>query len=251
MSVEGIASGIATRLTRVGRARGHRASVARTDRPWRAAPLVAPRPGRAALVHVDDTHPGGRADAAGSGAAHGTARPGGRRPLGRLRRRHGPHRRQARPLRRDGRRRARSRRPSSPTAPAAPSATSREWLNAQAAGGYVEYHPVSGTYELTPGAALVLADPESPCSCRRAWTCRRRCSSTRGQAIEASAPARASPGASTTRRSTSGVAAFYRNALPREHRRASGSRRSTASRSAQAGARGRRRRLRPRPLDDR
>src|SRR5687768_7494467 len=33
----------------------------------------------------------------------------------------------------------------------------REWLNAQVAGGYVDYHAVSGTYELSPEHALVLA----------------------------------------------------------------------------------------------
>ncbi len=34
----------------------------------------------------------------------------------------------------------------------------REWLNAQVAGGYVNYHPTSGTYELTPEQAAILAD---------------------------------------------------------------------------------------------
>ena len=38
----------------------------------------------------------------------------------------------------------------------------REWLNAQAAGGYVAYHRVSGTYELTPEQAFLLADEHSP-----------------------------------------------------------------------------------------
>lgn len=44
-----------------------------------------------------------------------------------------------------------------------------EWLNAQAAGGYVEYHPVSGTYELGPEGRAVLADPESPVFVPPAW----------------------------------------------------------------------------------
>ena len=44
-----------------------------------------------------------------------------------------------------------------------------EWLNAQAAGGYVEYHPVSGSYELTPEGRFVLADPESPVFVPPAW----------------------------------------------------------------------------------
>jgi len=44
-----------------------------------------------------------------------------------------------------------------------------EWLNAQAAGGYVEYHPVSATYELTPEGRAVLADPDSPVFIPPAW----------------------------------------------------------------------------------
>src|SRR5947199_6380845 len=38
----------------------------------------------------------------------------------------------------------------------------REWLNAQAAGGYVEYDPASGRYSLPPEQALALTDSESP-----------------------------------------------------------------------------------------
>src|SRR6478672_10452990 len=38
----------------------------------------------------------------------------------------------------------------------------REWLNAQAAGGYVEYDPAGGRYTLPPEQALALTDPDSP-----------------------------------------------------------------------------------------
>jgi SAM-dependent methyltransferase len=38
----------------------------------------------------------------------------------------------------------------------------REWLNAQAAGGYVEYDPESARYTLPPEQALALTDAESP-----------------------------------------------------------------------------------------
>src|SRR5438105_13483311 len=38
----------------------------------------------------------------------------------------------------------------------------REWLNAQAAGGYVEYDPESGGYTLPPEQALALTEPDSP-----------------------------------------------------------------------------------------
>ena len=38
----------------------------------------------------------------------------------------------------------------------------QEWLNAQAASGFVEYDPGAQTYTLTPEAALVFADDSSP-----------------------------------------------------------------------------------------
>jgi len=38
----------------------------------------------------------------------------------------------------------------------------REWLNAQAAGGYVTYHPGSGSYTLPPEQAVALTDESSP-----------------------------------------------------------------------------------------
>jgi 2-polyprenyl-3-methyl-5-hydroxy-6-metoxy-1,4-benzoquinol methylase len=38
----------------------------------------------------------------------------------------------------------------------------REWLNAQAAGSYVDYDPDSGRYTLPPEQAVALTDPDSP-----------------------------------------------------------------------------------------
>ena len=38
----------------------------------------------------------------------------------------------------------------------------REWLNNQAAGGYVAYDSGTGTYELPDEQALALADEDSP-----------------------------------------------------------------------------------------
>src|SRR5690348_6740832 len=38
----------------------------------------------------------------------------------------------------------------------------REWLNAQAAGGYVEYDPAERTYTLPPEHAFVLSNENSP-----------------------------------------------------------------------------------------
>ena len=45
----------------------------------------------------------------------------------------------------------------------------REWLAAQAAAGYLDYHAASATYELTPEHALVLADEDSPTFLPPAW----------------------------------------------------------------------------------
>src|ERR1700754_5208698 len=38
----------------------------------------------------------------------------------------------------------------------------REWLNAQAAGGFVSYDPDSGRYALDPEQAVALTDSDSP-----------------------------------------------------------------------------------------
>ncbi len=45
----------------------------------------------------------------------------------------------------------------------------REWLNNQAAGGYVEYDPAGGTYELPDEQAFVLANEDSPVYMAPAW----------------------------------------------------------------------------------
>jgi hypothetical protein len=38
----------------------------------------------------------------------------------------------------------------------------REWLNSQVAGGYLDYHPDTDTYEMSPEQAAVLVDRTSP-----------------------------------------------------------------------------------------
>ena len=45
----------------------------------------------------------------------------------------------------------------------------REWLGSQVAGGYVAYHAISDTYELTPEQAMVLANEDSPVFIPNAW----------------------------------------------------------------------------------
>src|SRR5438094_1867226 len=56
--------------------------------------------------------------------------------------------------------------PLTPTELAARSGTTeryvREWLNAQAAGGYVDYDPATGTYALAPEQTVALTDESSP-----------------------------------------------------------------------------------------
>ncbi|HSL69323.1 MAG TPA: hypothetical protein VK864_03735, partial [Longimicrobiales bacterium] len=61
----------------------------------------------------------------------------------------------------------------------------REWLNSQAAAGYVVYHSVSGTYELPPERAMVLADEESPVYMTPAWDVPASMWFDEGRAIEA------------------------------------------------------------------
>src|SRR5688572_17066219 len=56
--------------------------------------------------------------------------------------------------------------PLSPAALAAKTGTAeryiREWLNANAAGGYVDYDAATGQYSLSPEQAMILADEQSP-----------------------------------------------------------------------------------------
>lgn len=88
----------------------------------------------------------------------------------------------------------------------------REWLNAQAAGGYVEYHAVSDTYELTPEQALVLADEDSPVYIPNAWQVPASMWFDEDKAIEAFRTGKGVAWGDHNGRLYCGVAAFYRNA---------------------------------------
>jgi SAM-dependent methyltransferase len=88
----------------------------------------------------------------------------------------------------------------------------REWLNAQAAGGYVDYHAVSGTYELTPEQAMVLADEESPVFIPSAWQVPASMWFDEDKAIEAFRTGKGIAWGEHNGRLFCGVAAFYRNA---------------------------------------
>jgi SAM-dependent methyltransferase len=88
----------------------------------------------------------------------------------------------------------------------------REWLNAQAAGGYVVYHARSGTYELTPEQAFVLADETSPTFIPPAWQVVASMWFDEGKALGAFRTGNGVSWGDHDERLYCGVAAFYRNA---------------------------------------
>ena len=87
-----------------------------------------------------------------------------------------------------------------------------EWLNAQAAGGYVEYHAFSDTYELSPEQALVLADEDSPVYLPNAWQVPASMWFDEHKTIEAFRTGKGVAWGDHDGRLYCGVAAFYRNA---------------------------------------
>jgi SAM-dependent methyltransferase len=88
----------------------------------------------------------------------------------------------------------------------------REWLNAQAAGGYVTYHPTGDCYELTPEQAFVLADENSPVFIPNAWAVPASMWFDEDKAVEAFQTGSGIPWGDHNGRLYCGVAAFYRNA---------------------------------------
>lgn len=88
----------------------------------------------------------------------------------------------------------------------------REWLNAQAAAGYLMFHPGSQTYELAPEQAMVLADDEGPVYFPPAWEVPASMWHDEPQAIEAFRSGRGIPWGDHNERLFCGTAAFYRNA---------------------------------------
>lgn len=87
----------------------------------------------------------------------------------------------------------------------------REWLNAQAAGGYLGYHAVSDTYELSPEQAMVLADDDSPVYVPHAWNVPASMWADEPKALEAFRSGRGIAWGEHDARMACGVAAFYRN----------------------------------------
>jgi SAM-dependent methyltransferase len=88
----------------------------------------------------------------------------------------------------------------------------REWLNSQAAAGYLEYDPASATYLLPPEHAAVLADRESPSLLTPAFNIPAAMWHDEEQAIRAFRTGEGVPWGSHHERLFCGVAAFYRNA---------------------------------------
>lgn len=88
----------------------------------------------------------------------------------------------------------------------------REWLGSQVAGGYVTYHASSGTYELSPEQALVLAEEDSPVFIPHAWAVPASMWADENKAVEAFRSGKGIPWGDHDGRLYCGVAAFYRNA---------------------------------------
>jgi SAM-dependent methyltransferase len=88
----------------------------------------------------------------------------------------------------------------------------REWVNSQVAGGYVDYHAISDTYELTPEQAFVLADEESPVFIPNAWAVPASMWFDENKAVEAFRTGNGVAWGNHDGRLFCGVAAFYRNA---------------------------------------
>ncbi len=88
----------------------------------------------------------------------------------------------------------------------------QEWLNAQVAGGYLEFHSISGTYELTREHAAVLADENSPFFIPNAWQVPASMWFDEDKAVKAFRSGGGIPWGDHDGRLYCGVAAFYRNA---------------------------------------
>ncbi|MGE5220520.1 MAG: class I SAM-dependent methyltransferase [Chloroflexota bacterium] len=87
----------------------------------------------------------------------------------------------------------------------------REWLNSQAAAGYVLYHAASAAYELTPEQALVLAEDDSSVFMPAAWEVPASMFLDEEKTIHAFRTGKGVAWDEHHERLFCGVAAFYRN----------------------------------------
>jgi SAM-dependent methyltransferase len=88
----------------------------------------------------------------------------------------------------------------------------REWLNSQAAAGYLEYDPQAATYVLPPEHAAVLADRDSPTLLTPAFNVPASMWHDEDQAVRAFQTGEGVPWGAHHERLFCGVGAFYRNA---------------------------------------
>lgn len=87
----------------------------------------------------------------------------------------------------------------------------REWLNAQAASGYVTYHATSGTFELTPEQAFIFAQEDSPAFLPLAWQVVASMWADEAKSTDAIRTGKGVSWGEHDHRLYCGVAAFYRN----------------------------------------
>lgn len=87
----------------------------------------------------------------------------------------------------------------------------REWLSGNAAHGYVVYHAISDTYELTPEQAAVLADEDSPYYLPPAWSLPAALWADEQKHVTAFRTGQGVAWGDHERQLSCGVAAFYRN----------------------------------------
>ncbi len=88
----------------------------------------------------------------------------------------------------------------------------REWLNSQVAGGYVDYHAISDSYELAPEQAMVLANEDSPVYMPNAWQVVASMWADEHKANEAFRTGNGIPWGDHDGRLFCGSAAFFKNA---------------------------------------
>jgi len=87
----------------------------------------------------------------------------------------------------------------------------REWLDSQAAAGYLDYHVRSATYELAPEQEMVLADEDSPVFIPPAWNVPASMWFDEEKALHAFRTGNGVAWGEHDPRMSCGVAAFYRN----------------------------------------
>ena len=126
----------------------------------------------------------------------------------------------------------------------------REWLNAQAAGGYVTYEPDSGRYTLPPEQTVALTDPTSPAYLPGFFQVAVGSVIDSPNIIEAARSGDGFGWHEHVHDVHEGCRALLPARLQRSPRARVAARARRRRREAGAGRAGRRRRLRPRCLDD-